>query len=258
MIGIYKITNLINNKCYIGQSIDIDRRWKQHLYMLNSNKHHSIKLQNSWNKYKNKNFKFEVIEECEYDCLDEKENFHIELNDSKFNGYNMNGEYNIEYKNDLDSEFEIIYNKWNDLLLLRDENINNFYFYDLKFNLRNSNNLKKIIKILTMTNSIYEALLVCDKDKIYSLTKINFAKNGFELMTGFKKYPNKLNCFKDLLLEFIYSLYYNKKYKKLLNSLETPLDLFYNNEDFRSNEVYDYILKHNYKYRNSKENRLKL
>ena len=32
MIGIYKITNNINGKIYIGQSIDIKERWKQHLY----------------------------------------------------------------------------------------------------------------------------------------------------------------------------------------------------------------------------------
>ena len=30
MIGIYKITNLINQKSYIGQSIDIIRRWNKH------------------------------------------------------------------------------------------------------------------------------------------------------------------------------------------------------------------------------------
>ena len=31
MIGIYKITNLINNKSYVGQSIHIERRWQEHL-----------------------------------------------------------------------------------------------------------------------------------------------------------------------------------------------------------------------------------
>ena len=30
MIGIYKITNNINNNCYIGQSIHIEERWKEH------------------------------------------------------------------------------------------------------------------------------------------------------------------------------------------------------------------------------------
>ena len=30
MIGIYKITNKINNKCYIGQSVNVERRWHEH------------------------------------------------------------------------------------------------------------------------------------------------------------------------------------------------------------------------------------
>ena len=32
MIGIYKITNKLNNKCYIGQSIHIERRWAEHCF----------------------------------------------------------------------------------------------------------------------------------------------------------------------------------------------------------------------------------
>ncbi len=36
MIGIYKITNKINGKCYIGQSNDIERRWKEHRNSFNN------------------------------------------------------------------------------------------------------------------------------------------------------------------------------------------------------------------------------
>lgn len=38
MTGIYKITNNLNGKSYIGQSIDIKRRWKQHRDNSGSNK----------------------------------------------------------------------------------------------------------------------------------------------------------------------------------------------------------------------------
>ena len=38
MIGIYKITNLINQKIYIGQSINIEQRWKEHRKTMNSKK----------------------------------------------------------------------------------------------------------------------------------------------------------------------------------------------------------------------------
>lgn len=61
MMGIYKIVNLINNKIYIGQSRDIDKRWKMHIYELNHNIHVNPHLQGSWNKYGEKNFAFEII-----------------------------------------------------------------------------------------------------------------------------------------------------------------------------------------------------
>lgn len=59
--GIYKITNLVNNKCYIGQSRTLQRRLGQHRSKLKHNKHDNQHLQNSYNKYTSENFKFEVI-----------------------------------------------------------------------------------------------------------------------------------------------------------------------------------------------------
>ena len=37
-IGIYKIENKINKKIYVGQSINIEKRWKEHKYLLTINK----------------------------------------------------------------------------------------------------------------------------------------------------------------------------------------------------------------------------
>lgn len=60
--GVYKITNLINNKIYIGSTlVDFDKRWKHHISALNKNKHHSPHLQNAYNKYGKENFKFEIL-----------------------------------------------------------------------------------------------------------------------------------------------------------------------------------------------------
>ncbi len=55
--GIYQIPNNINGKIYIGQSIDIKRRWNQHKYGKGS-----IILKNAIKKYGINNFKFEVLE----------------------------------------------------------------------------------------------------------------------------------------------------------------------------------------------------
>jgi len=60
--GIYKIICKNNNKFYIGSSVNIDRRLKDHIRFLRKNKHYNLYLQNSWNRYGEKNFRYEIIE----------------------------------------------------------------------------------------------------------------------------------------------------------------------------------------------------
>ena len=85
--GIYKILNKINNKIYVGQSEDIDRRWEQHKYG-KGNKH----LRSSFLKYGLINFEFTILEECENDksILTQKEQYYIDL----FECYNPQKGYN--------------------------------------------------------------------------------------------------------------------------------------------------------------------
>lgn len=86
--GIYKITNLINNKVYIGQSKDVIDRFKQHLNCA-INKHGKSYLYNSMNHYGVENFSFELVKET-YD-LDYWEKFFIywyRSNEEDF-GYNL-------------------------------------------------------------------------------------------------------------------------------------------------------------------------
>lgn len=90
MTGIYKIENLVNNKVYIGQAINIENRWKGHKKELHNNNHANKHLQNAWNKYGEENFKFEVIEECNENELNEKEIYWI----TEFGGLNSNTIYN--------------------------------------------------------------------------------------------------------------------------------------------------------------------
>jgi group I intron endonuclease len=88
MIGIYKITNTINNKVYIGQSIDIERRWKKESKLNGINQH----LRSSFQKYGIENFKFEVLVECEDVDLDRLEIYWIDFYNStdRTCGYNKN------------------------------------------------------------------------------------------------------------------------------------------------------------------------
>lgn len=89
MIGIYKITNTINNKVYIGQSVDITARWTRHKNDCKKEKFSHYPLYRSFNKYGIDNFTFEVIEECSKDCLDEREKYWIGYYNSFYNGYNQ-------------------------------------------------------------------------------------------------------------------------------------------------------------------------
>lgn len=51
MSGVYQIYNTETNKRYIGSSIDVQRRLKEHLRNLKANRHCNQHLQNAWNRY---------------------------------------------------------------------------------------------------------------------------------------------------------------------------------------------------------------
>lgn len=86
-IGIYKITNIKNNKCCIGQSRDIERRWKYHKTNF-QNPTYDTYLYRAIRKYGLKNFSFEVLELCKEQELNDKEMFWIKKFNSFKNGYN--------------------------------------------------------------------------------------------------------------------------------------------------------------------------
>jgi len=69
MVGVYRIKNNVNEKCYYGSSKNIKKRWKVHLRQLRNKKHINTFLQNAWNKYGEDNFTFEIVEECTLEKL---------------------------------------------------------------------------------------------------------------------------------------------------------------------------------------------
>ena len=92
--GIYKITNTLNGKVYIGQSIDIKKRWANHKKdaFWTKGVDYNYPLYRAIRKYGIDNFIFEVIEECAAPSLNEKEIYYIALYKSTDNnfGYNQN------------------------------------------------------------------------------------------------------------------------------------------------------------------------
>lgn len=86
---IYKITNNINNKVYIGSTMSgLVKRKRVHLTNLLKNKHHSKKLQNSFNKHGIDCFIFEIIEKCSNKIILEREQYWLDYLDSYNKGYN--------------------------------------------------------------------------------------------------------------------------------------------------------------------------
>ena len=83
--GIYKITHKYNGKSYIGQSIHIEERWKEHLRGKGSQSLHE-----DFQKYGIHYFKFEILELCSQDRLNEREKYWISFYDTYNHGYNLN------------------------------------------------------------------------------------------------------------------------------------------------------------------------
>jgi hypothetical protein len=90
---IYKFTNIVNYKIYIGQTIDFIQRMKEEIYELDENKRKSnLHFQNAWNKYGKENFIQEIIDYADSKIeLNSKEKewvWFYKSNDGKF-GYNL-------------------------------------------------------------------------------------------------------------------------------------------------------------------------
>lgn len=85
--GIYKITNVLNGKSYIGQSINIPLRWSRHKnFPLEKS---NYPLYKAFKKYGIENFAFDILEECSVENLNDREIFWIKTFNSYYEGYNQ-------------------------------------------------------------------------------------------------------------------------------------------------------------------------
>lgn len=93
LVGFYKIENKINNKVYIGASVNVENRLKNHQSLLKCNKHPNKTMQNDYNVIKKKGdnppFSYSVLEEgINIRKTDEIESYYISFYNSVENGYN--------------------------------------------------------------------------------------------------------------------------------------------------------------------------
>ena len=88
--GIYKITNIQNQKCYVGQAVNLGDRWKQHIKKgLGADPPTRNKLYPAMKSIGPENFTFEVIEVCDRSLLDSREDYWQEYFKAKEFGYSI-------------------------------------------------------------------------------------------------------------------------------------------------------------------------
>lgn len=89
--GIYKIFHIESGKVYIGSAKNLRVRKNSHHSTLNKNKHENSYLQNAWNKYGVSAFEFHIIEYCDLNDLNSREQYYIFL----YNACDRNYGYNL-------------------------------------------------------------------------------------------------------------------------------------------------------------------
>lgn len=90
-MGIYKITNIKTQECYVGQSVDIYKRWCEHCKAgLGIDTPPGNKLYKAIQSEGLENFTFELLSQCKQNELNERERYFIELFQADTYGYNSN------------------------------------------------------------------------------------------------------------------------------------------------------------------------
>lgn len=88
--GIYKITNIENQMCYVGQAVNIADRWKTHIKRgVGAETPINNKLYPAMKQFGVENFTFEIIEECERSRLNEQEEYWQNFYKAKEFGYSI-------------------------------------------------------------------------------------------------------------------------------------------------------------------------
>ena len=232
--GIYKIKNKINGKIYIGQSNNIERRWREHKSrsLNKENKDCNMKIYEAIKTYGLTNFELSIIEKCKKEELRDREIYWINYyNSMDFNfGYNTDNGYmpthfaklnDAEYNNlceDLKNNFlslEDISNKYN---------ISLSYIYEINRgdNFRKNKNEKYPLREENIKNRLSEDIILNIKNDLL---------NGLPLT----ELQNKYSVCKMDLYRINYGLRHAKENEKY------PLHDYYNDRVLSKNEINEII-----------------
>lgn len=123
--GVYRIQNIIEDKNYIGKSWNIERRWKEHITTLKSNKHINSKLQSAFNKYGLDSFEFTILEEADKpELMDYFESYYIEKYNAINDGYNIDKLHSSQDIKFVIDNMDRLGSKWMKILEFMNSKIN--------------------------------------------------------------------------------------------------------------------------------------
>ena len=225
---IYEIRNKINNKIYIGSTVDFKKRKATHLKELRQGKHANSHLQNAWNKYGEDNFSFKIIERCSIENLLIREQYYINL----FYGENC---YNIQ---------KIACNNISNIK-------NNIYsIYDKNGSyLLNLSTIEEVCeyvnrKSTTVINIVNERKLIANKYYVKTYKKDKLEKSEMYVDNSNLIYlldDNDIiiNTFKNIEEVCIYI--FGKKDRQKQNRIAWNLQMLYKVNNYKLMYEYDYI-----------------
>ena len=130
--GVYRIQNIIEDKNYIGKSWNIEKRWKQHIATLKSNKHINSKLQSAFNKYGLDSFEFTILEETDKpELMDYFESYYTEKYNAINDGYSIEKLHSSQDIKFVIDNMDRLGSKWIKILEMMNNKINKeFWGYD--------------------------------------------------------------------------------------------------------------------------------
>lgn len=145
-IGIYKITNTINQKIYIGQSCRLHERWLEHLragqpekYKSKNERDNNSSIHKAMQKYGIENFTFEILEYCDKNLLDLKEQEWIQYYNSNIKeiGYNLtkSGQKNFVLKGENHGQAKFTQKEIDEIITLLKQNILSYNEISKKYNI---------------------------------------------------------------------------------------------------------------------------